>query len=80
MTDHPLTDDLAECIAPGAHWSSDIGEVVFTYNDMRAAADWQLDQMIKWAQKNCWYWFEKSSQKRFFTQELKKAMRPQENN
>ena len=47
MTEHhPLTDELAEDIAPYAVWSSDIGEVVFTHDDMRRSADWQLEQVI----------------------------------
>ena len=49
---HPLTDDLAERIAPNAQWSSDAGGVVFTYNDMRVAYDKgdedRLKQVIEW--------------------------------
>ena len=48
---HPLTDRVAEKIAHTAHWSSDVGDVVFMHDDMRAAADWQLEQVIKFIQK-----------------------------
>ena len=44
----------------------------------QSGADQQLEQVIKWAQRNCWCWFEKSNQAKSFAQELKKAMRPQE--
>jgi len=67
---HPLTDEICKSIA--ASYPYEVTE------DMRAAADWQLDQVIKWAQRNCWCWFEKSSQKKSFIVELEKAMRPQQ--
>ena len=43
---HPLTDDLAEDIAPDAQWAGDIGDTVFRHSDMRKAADWQLEQCV----------------------------------
>ena len=39
---HPLTDDLAEDIAPDAQWAGDIGDTVFRHSDMRKAADWPV--------------------------------------
>ena len=47
---HPLTDDLAESIAPDAHWSGDIGDTVFRHSDMRIAYDKGYAQAIKDAQ------------------------------
>ena len=47
MTDHPLTDDLAESIAKPARWPDDLGDVVFTYNDMRAAFDKGAADMLE---------------------------------
>ena len=71
MTDHPLTDELAEDIAPYAVWSSDIGEVVFTHDDMRSAADWQLEQVIDWIE-------EYLTAGDVISESLKEAMRPEE--
>ena len=69
MTDHPLTDELAVDIVQDAIWSSDIvGEVVFIYEDMRAAADWQLEQVIKFIAK----------EDTEYADYIKKAMRPQQ--
>ena len=83
---HPLTDetceDLSSCItiitAPG-----ELDPYIcpqFIANDMRAAADWQLEQVIEWVLKVGWYLFEHPWQKHEFTSELKEAMRPQEDN
>ena len=50
---HPLTDDIIESeIATPAHFI--IGSLVgmFTHDDMRAAADWQLEQVSKWLEDN----------------------------
>ena len=49
---HPLTDEMCEQIAPTSQWSGDIGDVVFRHSDMRAAADWQLEQVINWIKEN----------------------------
>ena len=80
MTKHPLTDEM--CLELSAFTLDIIAEdwAEWQREDMRSAADWQLDQVIKWAQRNCWCWFEKSSQKKSFIVELEKAMRPQEDN
>jgi len=53
MTEHPLTDEICEEIA-------EIAEDVSCYDypipifrcDMRAAADWQLEQVIEWLRHN----------------------------
>jgi hypothetical protein len=52
MTEHPLTDEMCEVIATENQWSGDIGDVVYLYDDMRVAADWQLEQVIEWLQEN----------------------------
>ena len=49
---HPLTDEMIENIAPDAQWAGDIGDTVFRHNDMRAAADWQLEQVIKFMKEH----------------------------
>ena len=50
---HPLTDDLAEDIASTEfEFPFGIGETVFTYNDMRKAADWQLEQVLRFMEDN----------------------------
>ena len=88
MTDqHPLTDEMCE----------EIQLHVFSQSDedcMRAAADWQLEQVIEWLATNldfaCYltsdgYASDGGDQKDVYVviQDLKKAMRPtttQENN
>ena len=40
---HPLTDDLAERIAIDAPWCDERKETVFTHDDMRSSANWQLE-------------------------------------
>jgi len=79
MTEHPLTDDIIRYDKKLG--CQDFGTWIYTENDLRAVADWQLEQVIRWAKLNCWCWFEKSSSKKSFIVELQKAMRPtQENN
>jgi hypothetical protein len=83
---HPLTDEIMERIAINAHWSGDTGDVVFRWDDMRAAADWQLDQ----DQKNLEDFLEEFSYRghgaeailelRSFVNNFKSYMRPQEDN
>ena len=40
MTDHPLTDEICDTIQDSIHPCDPA--------DMRAAADWQLEQVINW--------------------------------
>jgi len=83
MTKHPLTDQIIEKIAEG----------VFYKCDMRAAADWQLEQVIKWIEdegfnvssvsyEHLKYDDDHGFQEYVsdFTANLREAMRPQENN
>ena len=76
---HPLTDEMCEQIAPTSQWSGDIGDVVFRHSDMRAAADWQLKQVINWIKRNGQDYFDYdvlSSDE--FIAELREVMRPQQ--
>ena len=50
MADHPLTDEICEEIAEDVLYY-DYTIPTFRF-DMRAAADWQLEQAIEWL-KNC---------------------------
>ena len=90
---HPLTDDIAENIASTEFQSPfGIGELVFTYNDMRSAADWQLEQVIEWLRENLYYIQEDGLVRYVYGDDfatiashevitdIKKAMRPQEDN
>ena len=49
---HPLTDEMIENIAPNAQWAGDIGDTIFRHDDMRSAADWQLEQVIRFMEDN----------------------------
>lgn len=76
MTDqHPLTDEMCENIAPTAQWAGDIGDTIFRHCDMRAAADWQLEQVLKWLNETI---FERGSSFEAVNipEELEEAMRP----
>jgi len=74
MTDHPLTDELIDELAK---FNSDLTgvQVVNRDHDMRAAADWQLEQVLEWLEKTV------DDQTLFgkiiYPHDLKKAMRPQ---
>ena len=77
MTDHPLTDDIAESIAATElQCPFGIGELVFTHDDMRAATDWQLEQAIRYLENDLEFVLWSDS----FMDKFKKAMRPQEDN
>ena len=57
MTDqHPLTDDIIDTLASPQYddFGGDIGGVNtgFTCDDLRAAADWQLEHVLKWLKAN----------------------------
>jgi len=69
MTDqHPLTDEMCEGLV------SFFLESEYDYIGMRAAADWQLEQVIAWLDDtDC-------DDPQETAQRLKQAMRPQEDN
>ena len=72
---HPLTDEI--CIDLGVD-DGDRDDILWYAKDMRAAADWQLEQVIKWLGETEFdqYYFDKI----IYASDLKKAMRPQEDN
>ena len=80
---HPLTDDIAESIAvTELQCPFGIGQLVFTHEDMRAAADWQLERVAEWIGENGLRGYVSTDSFTIIhTQEaiadLKKAMRPQ---
>ena len=71
---HPMTDEMCEEIqlklgALPDHWY---------YDAMRAAADWQLEQVLKWIEETEYdqYHYDKI----IYASALREAMRPQEDN
>ena len=86
MTDqHPLTDDIIDTLASPQYddFGGDIGGVNtgFTYDDLRTAADWQLEQVVEWLKTNTEdYLLEDYYGTYFLTEafieDLKQAMRP----
>ena len=77
---HPLTDEFCHQIAE--LWPP---EDAAEYDNMRAAADWQLEQVMKWLDEhlttciNSAYWGE-WQHINALESHLKEAMRPQEDN
>ena len=68
MTDqHPLTDDII--IAKKLGCIDEYGDWYYNENDLRAAADWQLEQVLEWGYK---YLYPDQ------VNPLRKAMRPQQ--
>jgi len=70
MTDqHPLTDEIIDELRVGKYSQS-------IDHNMRAAADWQLKQVLEWL-KNCRdYDLFHIKDRALMRRELKKAMRP----
>ena len=69
MTDHPLTDDTIENIYHSACGADGM---------LRAAADWQLEQVIDWIKKKRGGTINlHNSEINNLVVDLKKAMRPQ---
>jgi hypothetical protein len=87
MTEHPLTDEKALSLFPFERLMNE--SLPITVEDsMRSAADWQLEQVIKWLKDNlaCSTYLQS---KGYYDCEidvgdvlddLKEAMRPQEDN
>ena len=71
---HPLTDEMMEAI----HGNRPGYSNPFDEDDMRAAADWQLEQVIEWVKHCRGYRLELASETWNFVQDLKAAMRPQQ--
>jgi len=75
---HPLTDEIIDTFAsPQYDYFEGIGDVNcgFTYDDLRAAADWQLKEVLKCLNETI---FERGSSFEAVNipEELEKAMRP----
>ena len=75
---HRLTDEMCEQIGFNCQYSGDIGDTVFSHSDMRRAADWQLEQVIKWLEETECNRY--NNVKIIHANDLRRAMRPQENN
>jgi hypothetical protein len=78
MTDqHPLSDAKCRDIANNVcfRWPRhvDQGEVLYGEDDMRAAADWQLEQVIKFIAKEDTVYYDTPT---LLADYIKKAMRP----
>ena len=84
---HPLTDDIIHTM-----WGKGDTSQKFEYRLARASADWQLERVIEWLQANLWLHDDETGsiyiKKDFLSdlvineeliiEDLKKAMRPQE--
>ena len=77
MTEHPLTDEMCETLSRQTWLDPDV-DVEGTAHDMRAAADWQLEQVIEWIKGCPNYDLDFHSECRRMIADLKRAMRPQE--
>ena len=76
---HPLTDQMIEKMMEEKFSENyDEGYVAWIMGGMRAAADWQLEQVIEWLEEteSDQFW----DKKVIYAEDLKEAMRPQENN
>ena len=70
---HPLTDEICADISPKRPFGRVLGEVRYC-NDMRAGADWQLEQVIRYLENDLEFVLWSDS----FMDKFKKAMRPQQ--
>ena len=78
---HPLTDEICKSIAVCYPYNNRIDiEDCGHLTDMRAAADWQLEQVIEWIKQGHLYDLEYHTHCLDMIADLKAAMRPQENN
>ena len=81
---HPLTDDTCNELSIFPIKALDDKYAGLMMADMRAAADWQLEQVIKWLGKNLDYSeynaLGYSVDIDAVISDLKEAMRPQEDN
>ena len=78
---HPLTDEIMRKI----HGNRPGYSNPFDEDDMRAAADWQLEQVIRWLDEQGYYFVETDGEGNFLDDpepntellyRLKKTMRP----
>jgi len=76
---HPLTDDIIRYDKKLG--CQDFGTWIYTENDLRAAADWQLEKVLEWLITNTEDYLLQDYYKtyfltRAFLDDFKKAMRP----
>ena len=69
---HPLTDELLY------EMFLENSGMVFTDDNMRKAADWQLEKVIEWIKGCPTYNLRYKTERRKMLTELEKAMRPQQ--
>jgi len=69
---HPLTDDIIRYDKKLG--CQDLGTWIYTENDLRAAADWQLEQVIKWLKEK--EFDQLDYDEIIYADDLRKAMRP----
>ena len=75
MTNHPLTDEICKtiyCTWPEEHQTS------LVCDNMRAAADWQLEQVIEWLFYCRDYDLSHIRDRVLMRKELRNLMRPQQ--
>ena len=72
MTDHPLTDEICRHLAD----TEDRPFTSIEMDNMRAAADWQLERVIEWLLDT----HEEHIGLLAVIKDLREAMRPQEDN
>jgi hypothetical protein len=89
--EHPLTNEKCEILSRQPFLDPET-DVEATIHDMRAAADWQLEQVIEWLTENLCYIQEDGLVRYVYgdgfatiathevVRDLKKAMLPQEDN
>ena len=78
---HPLTDEIIrKNFTPDYDYFEGLeGEIClgFSDDDLRSAADWQLEQVVEWLKDELYY---RSDIDPNLLSDLKQAMRPQEDN
>ena len=77
---HPLTTAQIKKLAKRYTLDMESGVYAFGEDAVRAAADWQLEQVIEWIEECSNYDLDFHSECRRMIADLKKALRPQEYN
>jgi hypothetical protein len=75
---HPLTDEICKSIAASYPYNGADIDHCEHIEDMRAAADWQLEQVIEWIKECPNYDLDFHSECRRMIADIKKAMRSQQ--
>ena len=81
---HPLTDEIiCKNFTPDYDYFEGLGGEIclgFSDDDLRAAADWQFEQVLEWLKECPNYDLETYTGLASLIHDLKEAMRPQEDN